>query len=146
MGGFTLPVWALLCGLLGVDVVRSVGLLGQSFFAVQPQSQVVRAGQTVELECITRKPVERCGWALQVPGLGITEFWSHDIPTNLNITARDKDSKTDCSITIHNVNSQYDGNYTCAPITDSGYPVRSAPASVITAVPPARIEFVGDGD
>jgi len=130
-------LWILLPILLqGVNV--------EAQFSVQPQSQVVRTGQAVELECITRSPINICSWKLEVPELDASGFLTTAIPPNLDITARDKSSKTDCSIIINNVGSRYDGNYTCSPYMTTGAQEDSAPASVTIAVKPARIELVGD--
>jgi len=130
-------LWILLPILLqGVNV--------EAQFSVQPQSQVVRTGQAVELECITRSPINICSWKLEVPELDASGFLTTAIPPNLDITARDKSSKTDCSIIINNVGSRYDGNYTCSPYMNTGAQEDSAPASVTIAVKPARIELVGD--
>ncbi|XP_037072823.1 cell adhesion molecule 3-like isoform X2 [Pollicipes pollicipes] len=125
--------------LLSIFVQGSLARL----FKAQPQAlSVVHQGDAVLLECVTNEPVT-CGWKLETLGLGATGFLNNMVPGNLDISARDKNSDMDCTITLNNVDNRFNGVYTCSPYTKNGGQANSDAAEVVIAQKPSRLEFLG---
>lgn len=125
--------------LLVVQGVRS------QLFSIEPREEnVVNKGDSVTLECVLLEPASLCTWKLMGTQLGTDGFLTRNIPSSIDITARDPDSDTDCSITINTIDSRYDGEYVCSPFVQSGAQEDARKARVMTAHKPMSLEFVGE--
>ena len=57
----------------------------------------------------------------------------HQIPPNVDITARDPNSARDCTIVLQNVDERYNGKYRCSPYTSKGGQEDSSGTELIIA-------------